>query len=136
MITTARNELYDLVYQATKDLGHPVLYDDKDTEIPSQDVTWMRVSVRNTGRKIEGWGNGHIFDVKGILTIQIFTPTNDGRHTADELSELLLAALDGQTTPCNVLVRNPQMIEVGLDGGWTATNVLADFIYHNHRSYS
>ncbi len=66
----------------------------------------------------------------GVITVQIFTLSNQGLATADVFAKIALDAFEGQSTaPTEIHFRNAMINEVGEDGPWFQTNVLVDFDY-------
>jgi hypothetical protein len=64
------------------------------------------------------------------VTAQIFTEFGDGQVLADSLATVARDAFEGEvTSPGRVIFRNVRAVDVGPDGHWTQTNVLAEFEY-------
>jgi hypothetical protein len=65
---------------------------------------------------------------EGMLTVSIFTPVASGVQRIT-LSSAVVAAFRGVTTPNGVIFRRVVPTEVGLDGNYFRTNVIAAFEY-------
>lgn len=113
-----------------------LLYDDKKRDLPP-DAPYARITVQHNvfaQRTLGGipslGGGGRRFTRSGIVTVQIFTPFGDGLTTADPLIDLVLDAFEGEDTGSDrIEFRNVRANEVGQDGLWHQTNVLAEFEY-------
>lgn len=113
-----------------------VLYDDRELDLPPDDH-YARVTVQHNafrqrtlgGKPLLG-GGGRRFERAGIITIQLFTLNDDGLTTSDALVDLLLDAFEGEDTSSDAVeFINVRANEVGHDGAWHQTNVLAEFRY-------
>jgi len=108
-------------------------YDDRTQDLPSGDVSWARVSVlHNTGRQnTMGETGNRRFRKTGIVTVQIFTPFGDGLTESDILVKVAVDAFEGKSTGGGDTVdfTNVRSQEIGRDGYWYQTNVLAEFDY-------
>lgn len=136
--TEARDEI--LSYFTTAWNAGPLppilLYDDKVRDLPT-DAAYARVTVQHNvfnqatiGGKVSSGGGGQRFRRSGVVTVQIFTPFGDGLTTADPLVDLALDAFEGENTGSDrIEFRNVRENEVGHDGVWHQTNVLAEFEY-------
>jgi len=116
--------------------GVPLLYDDVASAPPTSGP-WARVSFRNVaGRQatLSGETGRRMFQHTGVASVQIFTPTGDGRVLADQLAQIAKNSFEGTTTaPGDVRFRNARILHVGQEGSWYQTNVLADFEYEEVR---
>jgi hypothetical protein len=82
------------------------------------------------GGKVSLGGGGQRFRRLGIVTVQIFTPSNDGLTLADSLVDLAVDAFEGESTGSDcVEFRNVRAVEAGQDGPWHQFNVFANFDY-------
>lgn len=128
----ARDEIYAKFASAWATTELPTLYEDTAGETPAEGA-WCRITVAHTaaGQVTLGGETGNRrFRRYGIVTVQIFTPFNDGRVVADGLATVAVDAFEGEvTSPGRVIFRNVRAIDVGPDGPWTQTNVLAEFEY-------
>lgn len=135
--TTARDELTGLVRTALEAEGVVMRYEDRENDPPkTTTVNWARVTVRHNVRSQGSLSNEQgkrRFTSVGTLTTQIFAISGTGLSSADELSMVLLEALDGKRTASGVWLRNARMNEVGPSGHWFQVNVLADFMYDTLR---
>ena len=113
-----------------------VIYDDKARDLP-EDASWVRVRVqhnvfaqRTLGGKPSLGGGGRRFTRTGIVTVQVFTPVGDGLTSSDPLVDFTVDIFEGEETGSDrVEFRNTRANEVGADGPWHQTNVIADFEY-------
>jgi len=111
-----------------------VLWQDSDDEVPKGTESWARVTVvHNQGRQatLVGQTGNRRFRRFGLVTVQVFTPIDDGLTKNDILAKLAIDAFEGQTAGGGdrVEFRNVRSNEVGPDGTWFQTNVFAEFEY-------
>jgi len=137
MIETIRNELIKLVYDAWKanpdSTVYPIYFYDVDDNKPSDGLeVWCRVSVTHvTGSQatLSNQDNKRRWRRTGILMIQLFTPIGTGLSLSDKYSKIIVDALDGSSTDSCAWVRNVRVNELGREGTWCQTNIIADFEY-------
>lgn len=141
-LTQARDEILTFFRTAwianNESQNIPLFFDDAHKAVPGTadsneaPLPWARVTLRH-GNFFQGSLSGSIgqrrFERNGILVIQIFTPLNDGLTTADKLSIIALNSLEGKNTTNGVWFRNVRVNEIGPDGNWFQTNIIAEFIY-------
>lgn len=139
----ARREIYDLLKAVTDtiaDLGtasERVIWDDTRKQIPDgQDpvLTWARAQVRHVTAEqaglVDASSGVRRYTNRGIVTVQLFTAGGrDGLTTADPIVSSIKGAFQGVSTPNGVWFRNVRTNEIGNDGSWFQTNILADFEY-------
>jgi hypothetical protein len=108
-----------------------LLYDDRHRDLPDN-APYARITMRHNvsdQRTLGNTGNRR-FRRFGVITVQIFALSNQGLATADTFAKVALDAFEGNNTaPTEVHFRNVRMNEVGEDGPWFQTNVIADFDY-------
>src|SRR5690554_1219021 len=135
--TQARDEILQKVKQVADGLSDfVVIYDSTRQDIPDENSdplpTWARVVVQHIqGQQssLSNLSNKRRYTKRGLLTIQLFTPTGDGLQKSDQLVEQFEAAVRNVSTPNGVWFRNVRSSEVGEDGPWFQTNILAEFEY-------
>lgn len=131
----ARDAIYlqfETVWNAQTPPVPPILYDDLNFETPDGDVAWVFLMVRHTASSQETLGEtgSRRFRRRGIVIVQVRTPTGLGLSTNDIFSKIALDAFEGiETAPDEVIFRNVRLQEVGNDGAWFLSNVMADFEY-------
>ncbi len=103
------------------------------TDLPdSTQSTWARVILRHTTAgqgSLSSQAGTRIFDRKGILSIQIFTPPGKGLAEATDLPKIIQDAYEGIETANGAWFRDVVVNEVGPDGDFYQTNVIALFEY-------
>ena len=134
-ITAGRDAIY-LAFETAWNAQTPpvptLFYDDKEFDLPDGDTPWAFMMVRHVTSTQETLGEigGRRFRRKGLVTIQVRTPTGLGLSTNDIFSKIALDAFEGiETEPDQVIFRRARLQEVGNDGAWFLTNVMADFEY-------
>lgn len=110
-----------------------LMYDDKHRD-PPDNAPYARITVKHnlfTQATVGGKGTGgQRFRRFGIVTVQVFTLSGDGLTNADVLVDLALDAFEGQSTGSDrIEFRNARANEIGEDGPWFQTNVIAEFDY-------
>lgn len=101
-------------------------------EAPIADAPWARVTLQHAAAfqaSLADQSNKKIFSRNGVLTVQIFTPKGKGLTQSDSLVKVVQDAFEGKATVDGVWFRNVRANEIGLDGEWHQTNVLAEFTY-------
>lgn len=140
--TAARDEILTRLKVVTDTivaLAPNVIYEDSDKQPPDGEdppLTWARVTVRHVfsaQSALSDDAGKRRYTRDGLVTIQLFTPFNEGLSNADTIASLLQGAFLGVSTPNGVWFRNVRTNEVGVDGPWFQTNVLADFRYDEVR---
>ena len=139
-LTQAEDEvltLFRTAWQAgAPSAGLPLLSEDVAATPPTSGA-WARVSFRNsTGRQasLSGEAGQRMFQHTGFVSVQVFTPTGDGKVLANQLAQIAKNAFEGTTTtPGDVRLRNARVVPVGQEGSWYQTNVFADFEYEEVR---
>lgn len=136
-MSQARDEVYAKFAAAWAATELPILYPDTKAEPIPATGAWCRITVsHNTSRHatLGGETGNRRFRRFGIVTVQIFTEYGDGQVTADRLATIARDAFEGEvTSPGRVIFRNVRVVDVGQDGPWTQTNVLAEFEYDEIR---
>jgi len=113
-----------------------LLYDDKHRDLPA-DAPYARITLKHNifrqatvGGKISQGGAGQRFRRFGIVTVQVFSISGDGLTSADTLVQLALDAFEGENTGSDKIeFRNARVNEIGQDGPWFQTNIIAEFDY-------
>lgn len=138
-IEAARDEIL-LHFTDAWDAGTPpiprLLYDDKHRDMPD-DAPYARITIKHNispqvtiGATVAKGGDGVRFRRFGIVTVQVFTVSGDGLTSADVLVDLALDAFEGEKTGLDrIEFRNARINEIGQDGPWFQTNVIAEFVY-------
>lgn len=138
--TQARNEIMSLLKAAwdadTTSCEFPMLYWDTAQKTPTEGA-WARATMQHGSGGQATLSNevgARRFRYTGAVTVQLFTPTGDGLVLSDQLVQVVKNAFAGVTTnPGNIHLRNVRSQEIGQDGVWFNTNVLADFEYDEVR---
>ncbi len=139
--TAARDQIAALVKTVADGLSDFVgIWDDTRTDIPDAQASplpsWARIIIRHgpgAQRGLADISSVRRYTQNGILTIQLFTPSGDGLTLADTISEAFLTGVSGVSTPGGVWFKNQRSVEVGNDGPWFQTNVIAEFEYDQIR---
>ncbi len=132
--TEARDEILGLFRTAwvASYPGAPILWRDKaqdeDLPNPETDPIFCRATVLHTGGGNDAISNRLFFRL-GTATIQVFTRYGSGLANNDAAVKVAQDAFQGQKTAGGVWFRNVRSNEIGQDGDWFQTNVLADFEY-------
>ncbi len=138
-IAEARDEILTH-FKTAWDAGTPpiplLLYDDKHVDLPIDDpyaritVTHNTFNQATIGATVANGGNGVRFRRFGIIVVQVFTISGAGLTNADVLVDLALNAFEGEHTGSDrIEFRNVRANEIGQDGPWFQTNVIAEFEY-------
>lgn len=125
-ITEARDEILSLFATAWGS-ETPIYYWDVAHNAPTSG-SWVRVIVRHNLGSNDAITN-RLFTRLGIVTVQLFTVFGQGLTENDRLTKIALDTFQGKATPGGVWFRNVRPNEIGPDGHWFQTNILADFEY-------
>ncbi len=130
----ARDEMLAVFLAVWNTTGHPIVWTDLPGDVPTTEISWARVTVKHAIGKqgsLAGEVGNRMFDRKGTIFIQIFTPVGDGGVTAYQLAQLVVNAY--QDARLDVWFRNTRIKEVGASGAFEQINVLTDFHYDDVR---
>jgi hypothetical protein len=108
-----------------------LLYDDNHRDLPD-DAPYARITIKHVTSSQVTLGRGDLtrFRTFGIVTVQVFEISGDGMASADTLVDLALNAFEGERTGLDrIYFRNARVNEIGQDGPWFQTNVIAEFEY-------
>lgn len=127
--TEARDEILTLFRTAWEAQPTPpsLFYWDVEQEDPTGEI-WARITVRHNIGGNDAIGN-RLFVREGVITLQIFTRFGEGLVNADATAKVAVDAFQGKSTPGGVWFRNVRYTEIGQDGEWFQSQVLADFEY-------
>ncbi len=115
-----------------------LLFEDKGGSRPierdadNKVLPWARANVRHSYGFQSGMSNsggGHKFTALGMLTIELWYPAGKGHREVDLFAQLAVDDLRGTRTANGVILLNVRFVEMGQDGIWFRSNVLADFEY-------
>jgi hypothetical protein len=128
----ARDSMLALISLAWGPTMLPMVWDDLPSTLPSGNKAWARTVVRHEAGRQSTLGNHEgvrRYRRQGSIFVQIFTPAGEGLSRLDGLAKIVHDALEGKTTSRGVEFSNTRLNEVGRDGNWHQTNVVADFRY-------
>ena len=132
----AIDEILGLFKTAWDTTGHGtrVKYDNvgKKSMPPAGQDPWARVVLRHTSASqvsLSGAVGTRRFQRNGILTIQVFEPPGKGLSGATDLPKIIQDAFEGVETASGVWFRDVTVNEIGPDGDFFQTNIVAFFEY-------
>jgi hypothetical protein len=114
--------------------GDRVKYDNvgKTSVPPSGQDPWVRVVIRH-GTSAQGSLAGEVgtrrFRRTGLITAQVMEVKGQGLSGATDLPKIVQDAFEGVSTPGGVWFRDVAINEIGPDGDFFLTNVVAFFEY-------
>ena len=135
--TEARDEILSLFKTAWDAQAAPIpqlLYWDVTGDPPTGNDSdgdpdpWARITVRHVIGENDAIG-GSLFNREGVVTVQIFSPFGTGLQINDNLAKIAVDAFQGKKTAGGVNFTNVRLNEIGQDGIWFQSNILADFDY-------
>lgn len=131
----ARDDILALVKGVADANSLTVIYDNNTTKISTNGASWIRASLRHTlgDQETLGGSGERRFSRKGLIFVQIFVPFGKGMKTSDTLSVAFRNAFEGIHTTNGVAFSGVRVNEVGQDGDWHQTNVVAEFTYEEVR---
>lgn len=128
----AHDQILGLLHAAA--LGIVVQYPDMPSPAsrPPQG-SWARVMVEDSddagSNTLVGSRGNRRYETNGILTVEIYALSGDGRREAQRLAEVVLRAYRGRKTTGGVWFRRERVRDVGPDGTWYHVNVIVEYQY-------
>lgn len=115
----------------------PLLYDDVEPpddgpKVPDGRTPFARIIVRHNiaSQATLGEEGNRRFRRFGIVTVQIFSISGKGLTTNDQFVTIAVDAFEGKSTGADeVEFKNVTPKEIGRDGNYFQTNVIAEFEY-------
>ena len=108
------------------------IYDDTAKVVPTDGaIKWARISVRhrNGARTSLGRMDGKSKNTQaGFIFVEIFTPRENGLVNSDVISAAFAESLRSGTDG-DIWIGDVSEMEVGEDGNWFRTDVIAEFSY-------
>jgi hypothetical protein len=103
----------------------------RDQRDPSEDP-WVQFVIRHaSGRQASLGGVGNRdFERQGTAIAAVFVPIGKGLSESYSLAKTVADAYEGVTSPNGVWFRNVRIQEIGRDGEFHQTQVLAEFSYY------
>lgn len=99
---------------------------------PDGEYPWCRVTIRHNSsrqRTLAGATGRRIFTRKGTIVVQVFEVGGRGLPATTDLAKIILDAYEGVTSPGGVWFRDVTLNEIGQDGSFFQTNIVAGFEY-------
>jgi hypothetical protein len=97
-------------------------------------IAWGWANMRHVDGEAVTFGvAGRRFRKSGVMTVQLFGPLTDGMTLLDSILTVVTEALEGTRETDGIWFDNVRVNEVGKDGPWFQSNVLADFQYDTLR---
>lgn len=128
----ARDEMFAVIHNATKDLGHKVIWQEDLEDADVNETVIMVAAQHLEGMQAaitQGLGKQR-WESRGFLTVQIRVPVRRGGLTAiDDLATVIENALRGHATPNGVWFRDVVGRESPAKDGNAQTTVSAEFRY-------
>lgn len=131
----ARDEILTMFKTAWDAQAAPipkVVWGDVESDPPKDGAPWVRVQVLHqlSGQATLGEGGSRRFRREGLVVARIHTKAGDGLVGSDFYSKLVVDAYEGKTSASgSVWFRNVRLNELGQDGDWHVSTVMADFEY-------
>jgi len=129
----ARDSIFEAIYGIWQPTGYDIQWPDKVFSKPDEQVPFARVTLNHEDGYQASLVNHHgqrIWERRGTLFVQIFTPLGQGNDEAYGLAKMLIDMLQKLYTSAGVMCRNVRLNEVGQeDYDFFQVNVVADFTY-------
>ena len=123
LFNTIRKKFEDEV----KDVqGYHVQYDDQEGFNKPDFAKWMRVSIRPSETNQATLGEQKKFRRRGVMIIQIFTPSGEGDESALEVADVIDTAFKSVTAD-GVTYQTPYIEVVGRNDNYWQINVTCPF---------
>lgn len=127
--TRAMTDVFRTAWVASAYSAIPIYYD--DVKKGPVNTAYVRFSIQhNENPSVSIGGQSKRFRQYGVITVQIFTPSGEGRATNNLMTEVALRAFMGVNTGADAITfRDPTPREVGESGNFWQNNVLVEFDY-------
>lgn len=131
---TAHNQVLALLAAALP-VGLVVKHPDRALAVafPPKAANWARVSISDEGQgrppPLVGEVGSRRYTTDGILIVELYALSGDGRSAVQSLGETVLTAFRGQRTAGGVWFRRERVNPVGPDGVWWHENAIIEFQY-------
>lgn len=100
---------------------------------PPTTASWGRASISDEGQgrrpPLVGEAQNRRYTTDGLLIVELYALSGDGRRAAQTLGGAVLAAYRGQKTAGGVWFRRERVNDVGADGPWWHVNAVVEFQY-------
>ena len=112
----------------------PIAIDNREFEAPETPEKWTRIAVRfSSGNQSSlGQDGNRKFEKRGLVFIQVFTPSGEGTDNNDSLAKLILDLMDGERLD-NLWLFNGRINTIGNDGAYFQQNIILDFTFEEIR---
>ncbi len=107
------------------------IYDDTAKQVPTTPIKWARISVKHANGQRASLGRADSKSKNtqsGFLFIEIFTPRDNGLQDSDTISAAFADSLRNFSDG-DIWVNEVSEIEMGEDGFWFRSDVIASFEY-------
>lgn len=128
----AVEDINTMFFEAVSGLGYKIHWEAVPTDRQPTNDPYFTFIIRHAagGRPTLG-GKGHRSFLRiGTLIASVFIPVGKGLSESYALVKTVVDAYEGETSPNGVWFREVRMQEIGRDGEFYRTNVLAEFEYH------
>lgn len=109
-----------------------IVYEEAGDPSPrDQTEPWGRLTVTLANARQATFGaiGNRRFERMGLVTMQLFVPKARGVTVNARLAKIATDSMEGKSSPLGVWFRNVRATELGPEGPWYRTNVVADFVY-------
>jgi len=125
--------LVKATWEANAPAGTPLLYDNQDSNRPSDPAMYGRTVLRHFGSSRESVGNPGTNSVinrrRGAVYVQIFVPQGSGTRSAMDIAEAMAQAFEDVDETLGVRLTDADINELAADGTYWQVNVVANFSY-------
>lgn len=128
----AKDEIFSLFKSGWDATGYSAHYQDVRSQRSSNEEPWAAIFLQHTAgfqSTLNGSQGERTFLRQGFVTVQIFTPVGNGLQDSYQLAKVVADVFEGASTPGGVWFRNVRLNEVGRDGEFYQTNIIAEFRY-------
>ncbi len=106
-----------------------------DFDVPDPPVAWVRLTISASETMQASMGTSPLERTSGAVTVQVFTPVNEGPIAGDTLADSVAAlfrdsnknGLNLATSDGDIQFRLPHIRDVGVDGSFYQHNVEIEF---------
>ena len=130
-LNEAHKEINDRFIALWSNPSVPYTFTDEDDFSDRIDTSWVRLSLVPTisGQHSLGKKPTRVYERRGLIAAQVFSPSNTGSKTAEDLANDIQTIYEGETFS-GVHCFDSNIIFNGNSCGWFQINVDISFLFH------
>jgi len=128
----ATDEMQAMVWGVWEATTFTMFWESVRDERDTTEVEWAATFIRHGASQQVTFGpvGSRLFERQGTIMMNCFAPIGKGLSESYAMGKILADAFEGNSSPGGVWFRNVRINEIGREGQFYQTNVLADFTYN------